>query len=88
MSSAHPQSTETTDSHKAAIRRLVDEVMNGGQLDDVGELYRRRGTPQLPRQGFNRPHAVPCWDTNSPRTAAALAKSVSSTTEPLAGPGL
>lgn len=46
MSSAHTQSTDTTHAHKAAIRRLVDEVMNGGQLDVVDELY----TPELAAQ--------------------------------------
>ena len=28
-----------SEAHKAVVRRLVDEVMNGGQLDVVDELY-------------------------------------------------
>lgn len=39
MSSKQTRSTITTQAHKVAVRRLVEEVMNGGRLDVIDELY-------------------------------------------------
>lgn len=39
----------TTDVRKAIVRRLVEEVMNGGRLDVVDELYAPRLAPAAKR---------------------------------------